>query len=330
MPASRKPVPDRPPTRREFIKTLAGAGLGATASVRAQTPGAGAETITYKTVDGLDIHADVWGGGAGRKKPVVIWMHGGALIMGSRSGVPGALRSRWLELGYVVVSIDYRLAPETKLPEIVADVRDAFQWVRQHGADRCGMDPDRIAAAGASAGGYLTLMAGAHVEPRPRALASFWGYGDITTPWYAEPDAFYRKQPLVPREEALASVGRMPLTSPPPQSRRGQFYLYCRQQGRWPVEVSGHDPRREPDWFDRYCPIRNVSKEYPPTILVHGTEDTDVPYSESWKMAARLKEAGVERELVTVEGGGHGLGGSPPQVVEDANARAVAFLRAWL
>ena len=87
---------------------------------------------------------------------------------------------------------------------------------------------------------------------------------------------------------------------------------------------------REPKWFDAYCPIRNVSREYPPTILVHGTEDTDVPYSESRNMAARLKEAGVEHELITVEGGGHGLGDSAPQVVEDANARAVAFIRARL
>lgn len=288
------------------------------------------ETITYKTVDGLDIRADVQGGGAGLKKPAVVWIHGGALIMGSRSGVPRALCSRWLALGYVVVSIDYRLAPETRLPEIVADVRDAFQWVQEHGPKRFGVDPDRIAAAGGSAGGYLTLMAGFHVKPRPRVLASFWGYGDITTPWYAEPDAFYRKQPLVSREEALASVGTMPLTEPSPQSRRGQFYLYCRQQGLWPVEVSGHDPRREPKWFDAYCPIRNVSTEYPPSILIHGTEDTDVPYSESRKMAARLKEAGVEHELMTVEGGGHGLGDSAPQVVEDANAQAVAFIRARL
>jgi len=287
-------------------------------------------THTYKTVGEIKIQADVYRPDDATTRPVVVWIHGGALITGNKAGVPKNLLDLCRDEGYALVSIDYRLAPETRLPETVADLRDAFEWVRKHGPKRFGMDPDRIAAAGGSAGGYLTLMAGFHVKPRPRVLASFWGYGDITTPWYSEPDAFYRKQPLVSREEALASVGTTPLTGPPPQSRRGQFYLYCRQQGLWPVEVSGHDPRREPKWFDDYCPIRNVSREYPPTILVHGTDDTDVPYSESRNMAARLKKAGVEHELITVEGGGHGLGDSPPQVVEDANARAVAFIRARL
>jgi acetyl esterase/lipase len=280
-------------------------------------------------VDGLDIKADIYGAGTGGRRPAVVWIHGGALIMGSRRGVPRQLREKLLGYGFAIVSIDYRLAPETKLPGIIDDVRDAFRWVRQKGP-RFGIDPDRIAVAGGSAGGYLTLMSGFAVTPRPRALASFWGYGDLTTPWYAEPDAFYRKQPLVSKEDADRAVGATPLAEPPDKNQRGRFYLYCRQQGIWPNRVAGHDARKESKWFDPYCPIRNVNTQYPPAILIHGTADTDVPYDESRNMAARLKQAGVEHEFLTIQGAGHGLSGAAPEEVENAYGRAAEFLRAHL
>ena len=104
--------------------------------------------------------------------------------------------------------------------------------------------------------------------------------------------------------------------------------MYCRQMGIWPNEVAGHDPHGEPRWFDRYCPIRQVSAKYPPVILVHGTEDTDVPYTESRNMAARLAEAGVDHELITVNGAGHGLKGAKPGEADRAANRAVEFLKA--
>ena len=237
---------------------------------------------------------------------------------------------RLLEFGYIVISIDYRLTPETKLPEIIKDVQDAWRWVHEQGPKRFGVDPQRVAAAGGSAGGYLTLMTGFCVEPRPRALASFYGYGDLTTPWLAEPDAFYRKQPLVSPEEAERAVGTAILSEAPPQNQRGRFYLYTRQQGIWPQQVAGHDPHKESKWFDPYCPIRNVTAEYPPAILIHGTADTDVPYEESKNMAARLSAAGVEHEFITMPGVGHGLSGAKPEEAADANKRAAEFLRAHL
>ncbi len=307
--------------RRQFLGALAGGAIAA-----AQTPGP--RTEVYKTVNGLDIKADIYGAGGG-KRPAVVWIHGGALIMGSRNGVPRQLRERLLGYGYAIVSIDYRLAPETKLPAIIDDVRDAFRWVREKGP-RFGIDPERIGTAGGSAGGYLTLMTGFAVTPRPRALASFWGYGELTTPWCAEPDDFYRKKPLVSKEEAEGAVGSAPVADPPPENSRGRFYLYCRQQGIWPNRVSGHDAKKENQWFDPYCPLRNVTAQYPPTILVHGTADTDVPYDESRNMAARLKQAGVVHEFLTVQGAGHGLAGASPEEVDNAYARAAEFLRARL
>jgi acetyl esterase/lipase len=313
-------------SRRDLLAGLASGAICAMLPGRAGSEEPAPQIYTYKKIDDLEIKADVYGPAPGAKRPTLMWVHGGALIQGARKGVPRQILNKLLPAGYVVISIDYRLAPETKLPGIIADLRDAYRWVRREGPQRYGVDPERMAVSGSSAGGYLTLMSGFTLEARPRALAAFYGYGDITTPWYSEPDAFYRKQPLVTKEEAERSVGKTPLAEVPAQHQRGRFYLYCRQQGLWPREVGGHDPKEEPRWFDPYCPIRNVTAQYPPSILIHGTADTDVPYSESRNIAARLKAAGVEHEFLTVPDAGHGLSGAPAEQVENAYSRAVEFL----
>ena len=74
-----------------------------------------------------------------------------------------------------MVSIDYRLAPETKLPEIVSDVEAAFHWVGREGARQFHLDIDRIMVFGGSAGGYLTLLTGYRVSPKLKALVSLYG-----------------------------------------------------------------------------------------------------------------------------------------------------------
>ena len=94
------------------------------------------------------------------------------------------------------------------------------------------------------------------------------------------------------------------------------------------MQVSGHDPQTEDKWFKPYCPIRNVTARYPPTMLIHGTADTDVPYSQSKDMDATLGKAGVEHEFITVDGAEHRLAGAKPEEVSRAAARAVEFVKA--
>jgi acetyl esterase/lipase len=313
--------------RRDFLRTIAGGAAAAALPRWSYAQATPVQTRVYKTVGNCQIKADVEQAVPGKRSPAVLWIHGGALIMGGRRGIDQAFRAELLKSGFVIVSIDYRLAPETKLAGIIEDVQDAWKWLRQEGPG-FGIDPGRLATAGGSAGGYLTLMTGFCFDPRPRALVSYFGYGDITTPWYAEPDEFYRRQALVPKEEAYGAVGDAVLAEQPTASRRGRFYLYCRQNGLWPKEVTGHDPRLEPKWFDPYCPIRNITPKYPPTFLIHGTADTDVPYAESRNMADKLKESGVEHEFVTVQGAGHGLSGARPDEVARIAGRAAGFVAA--
>jgi dipeptidyl aminopeptidase/acylaminoacyl peptidase len=91
--------------------------------------------------------------------------------------------------------------------------------------------------------------------------------------------------------------------------------------------VAGRDPDADPRWFDRFCPVRNVSAQYPPALLVHGAADTDVPYEQSKMMAEKLAQAGVQHEFLTVAEGGHGLAGVAPAEVARVYERAAAFLQ---
>ena len=285
------------------------------------------DTHVYKRVDGRDICADVIGAAPGGRKPALVWIHGGGLIFGSRVYSPRASLLRALvERGIVVVSIDHRFAPEVKLPDIVDDVGDAWRWVQEVGPQRFGIDASRLAIAGASAGGYLSLLAATLFSPRPLAVAAFWGYGDITAAWEAEPSAHYRKQELVSRDAAIASLDAPPLQDPALGVDRSIFYLYCRQQGRWLEEVTAHDPRTDDAWFDRYCPVRNVGAAFPPTVLVHGTDDTDVPHDESAKLVARCAAAGIEHRFSSVPGVGHGCAGARPADAEAAELAVAEFL----
>src|SRR5712675_2157888 len=79
------------------------------------------KTYTYKQVGDLAIKADVHTSGDSDSRPVVVAIHGGALIMGYHAQVDERLKVAFLKHGYAFVSIDYRLAPETQLPEIIHD-----------------------------------------------------------------------------------------------------------------------------------------------------------------------------------------------------------------
>ena len=288
------------------------------------------KSYTFKTAGDVKVQADVYRTDSKTVRPVVVWIHGGALVTGNRNSVPGNLRELCKSEGYALVSIDYRLAPEVKLPDIIADVEDAFRWIHGDGAKQFQLDPSRLVVTGGSAGGYLTLMTGIRVKPRPTALVAYWGYGDVDGDWYVKPSEFYRKQPLVSKEEAHKTVGAKVWTGSEAGFNRGKYYLYLRQNGLWTKEVTGFDPATERARLDPYCPVRNVTADYPPTMLIHGTDDTDVPYELSANMAKELARHKVKHELVTVKGAGHGLAGGDKILVQEANERALQFVRKHL
>ena len=292
----------------------------------------GKKTWVYKKVGELEIKADVYRAGDEKTRPVVVWIHGGALINGHREAVSGKVMDWAKKSGYVLVSIDYRLAPESQLPLVVEDVQDAMKWIRKEGPKLFHADPAKLAVTGGSAGGYLTLTTGYRVQPAPSVLISFWGYGDLVGDWYSRPSPHARHQTSkMPRDEALRQVSGPPIAdSRDRPGNGGAFYQYCRQQGAWPQAVSGWNPHTEPEKFHPFMPVKNVTPQYPPTVLVHGDKDTDVPYEQSTLMAEQFRAQQVPFELLTIANGEHGLSGGDPKVIEAAYEKAFQFADKYL
>ena len=292
------------------------------------------QTFTYKSTGSIDLKLDLYNADSASPapKPVIVWIHGGALIMGSRKQVRPGHMERYTQAGFAVVSIDYRLAPESKLPAIVEDVEDAIAWVRSTGATEHNLDPNRLAVIGHSAGGYLTLATGHRIDPAPKALVAFYGYGNLVGDWYSQPDPFYSTEfDLFSSDQAHTAIGTTEISDGSVDPHRRDFYLWCRQNGLWPEKVGGHDPIEASDWFTPYSPAENVKAgNYPPTLLLHGNADTDVPYEQSVLMAARLDAANVEHQFITIENGPHGFDNNPesaetPQVAA-AFEEVISFL----
>jgi acetyl esterase/lipase len=285
-------------------------------------------TYTYKTVGNLPIKLDVYRPNDDIVRPVAMWIHGGALIMGSRRDALPAVAELLLQAGFAVVSIDYRLAPETKLPEIIQDVDDAYAFVRVRGPSLFKVRTDKMAVIGASAGGYLALTLGFRANPRPAVLVSLYGYGDLVGDWYSKPSDFYRTTAsLVSEADARRVVGREPLSDASLSlQRRYLFYFYTRQTGRWANEVAGWDPRADGAKFVPFMPIKNIAKTYPPPMLIHGDVDTDVPYEQAVMLDNELRLHSVTHELITIKNGDHFLRGGDPSAVSRAQEDAAKFV----
>ncbi len=258
------------------------------------------ESMVYKETEHSSIYADIYDHGS--QTPVIVYIHSGALIFGTRKWLPIEQVEIFKNAGFSVISIDYRLAPETKFELIIEDIEDALYWIRNTASKMYDFNTDKLAMIGSSAGAYLSLLSGT-MAFRPDVIVSFYGYGDILGKWYSEPSEFYCKRPIVKLEEAERSLSNCEVSEG--SWDRFQYYLWCRQQGTWGEAVTGRDRDVDREFLRKYNPIDNISKDFPPTLLLHGDMDTDVPYEQSMMMYEALRQAGIQTELVTIHGADH-------------------------
>src|SRR4030042_804719 len=125
----------------------------------------------------------------------------------------------------MVIALDFRLIPETKLPDIIEDVKDAFQWIRKNASQYAPVNLNKIAVIGHSGGAYLALLSGYLITPRPCAIVSFYGYGDVF--WKCIPEADKNKQllPFLSKEETIKSIGTPNISENFDLGTRLPFYL---------------------------------------------------------------------------------------------------------
>ncbi len=207
--------------------------------------------------------------------PVVVFIHGGAWMMGNRKD---SQSTAWLGLtayGVAVASVDYRLASEAPFPACLDDCEAALDYLR-HEAERLGIDRRRMAVAGDSAGGHLALML---ATGRPHDFACCVALFPVTDfPAYAR--AMFG-------DDVRGYVGTA--------------------ASRTVVAFCGYEPSDPNDPFlVGASPSSHVTSELPPTLLQHGTADGTVPFSQSVEFRDRALEIGAPSvELDLLEGADH-------------------------
>jgi dipeptidyl aminopeptidase/acylaminoacyl peptidase len=133
------------------------------------------------------------------------------------------------------------------------------------------------------------------------------------------------------REEAYRQVSGPPISDGRMRDGDGYaVYQFLRQHGEWPRAVSGWDPETESDRFRALMPLGNIGNDYPPTLLIHGDRDTDVPHDRSLLVDEELAERGVEHRLITAAGAEHGLADVKQEAVDEAIGEVGSFLRRHL
>jgi dipeptidyl aminopeptidase/acylaminoacyl peptidase len=113
--------------------------------------------------------------------------------------------------------------------------------------------------------------------------------------------------------------------------QRFLLYVYARQHGEWIQMITGVNPTIHNDALLKFCPKQHITKDFPPTLLLHGTKDTDVPYEQSVFMRAALIKEQIETRLITIPNGEHVFDKDfHHPVVQDALKQVIEFLQTHL
>jgi acetyl esterase/lipase len=197
------------------------------------------------------------------KAPVLVQVHGGAWVIGDKEQQGRPLVHHLASLGWVCVSINYRLSPRSTFPDHVVDVKRALGWVKAHIAEYGG-DPDFVVLTGGSAGGHLSSLAALtagdpelqpgfeDVDTSVRACVPFYGVYDFTN------------RDGVGRADMLPFLERLVFKRPLSEAR----------------EV-----------FERASPMSRVHPGAPPFLVIHGTHDSLVPVEQARLFVKVLREA---------------------------------------
>lgn len=234
--------------------------------------------VTYCTNDGVDLKMDVYfpWRPAG-PSPVVMFVHGGGWVAGTKIGTPGM--SYFLDLarrGYTTFSIDYRLAPTYTFPAHIIDVKCAVRHIRAN-AKEYNIDPNRIGAWGASAGGHLVALLGTSdpaagwdvgqyldQSSRVKVVVDLYGIHDLTTEYVVG---------------NIRGLDRMVFAAKSPA-----------------------DPI-----LTQASPVTYITPDDPPFLILHGDMDPTIPVTQSQILHERLVAGGVSSTYVVVHNGGHGF-----------------------
>jgi len=290
-------VPDDVPALRRLLDDFA-------PMLNLDPPEVGAvhEGVLLREVGGARVTADVLVPDRAGPHPVLVYLHGGGWVAGSPR-THRKLGLRFAEAGYLVVNVDYRLAPEAPFPAPFEDCVHAVRWAGENAA-RWGGDARRLALGGDSAGGNLTAAVAAHLSgdagaPAIRAALLIYGVFDF--------EAMSRMTDAAPNGDVEAAR----------KLRDAMIYAYV---GQSPPASRMRDPRVSP---------LHAAAKLPPSFLVVGTADSLVDQQRA--LDAELTRLRIPHENVILDGMPHGFVQYEflPQARETI-ARMTAFLAKYL
>jgi acetyl esterase/lipase len=222
--------------------------------------------------------------------PVILSIHGGAFKFGDKRDHQVEPMLGGLARGYAVVSINYRMSGEALFPALVQDVFAAIRWVRAH-ATHYQFDPEKIAAWGGSAGGYLALMAGVGDGISVFHDASL---GNATQPGKVQAVvAWFPPTDFLKMDAQLAASGFAPDAESAHSAAHSPESL-----------ILGQQITQVPSLVQAANPETYIRPGLPPFFIQHGDADTIVPYQQSVNFAAKLAAQNVTIEILP--GAGHG------------------------
>jgi acetyl esterase/lipase len=213
--------------------------------------------------------------------PVMLFLPGGAWVHGGRILQGYALMSHLAEMGWVCLSIDYRVAPNHPWPQHITDVKTAIAWARAN-VDKYGGDRNFVAVAGTSAGGHLAALAG--LTPNDPEMQQDLPEGSDTSV-----------------DAVVGIYGRYDWEDRS-TVERVRFVDFLERV------VVKHDIARHPEIFRNASPIARTHAEAPPFLVIHGSGDTVIPVQQARDFVAKLRaESRAPVGYVELPGAGHGF-----------------------
>jgi acetyl esterase len=262
--------------------------------------------VEYGRPDGQPILLDLHIPDGPGPFPAAILVHGGGFDQGSKSTNVRPLFEPLADAGFAWFSIDYRMAPEFRFPQANADLETAIRWVRANAA-AYHVDASKIVLIGESAGGFLVNYAGTHERPDTKVAAVVDFYGPVD----------YAKLALERRDHPerfnMASISRH-------MANGGSIRFFGAEQ----LDETGLAKLRA------VSPLLAVHKKMPPFLCIHGNKDDQVSYEQSTTMCQAMHKVGVGCELITIEGGGHGMSGWKDPAMQDWKPEMIAWLKKTL
>ena len=249
--------------------------------------------VVYTQVNGWDGKMDIYHSTSGTPTPLVINIHGGGWNKGVKESQTGF--SSFFKTGFAVANIEYRLSGQATAPAAVEDTRCALIYLIKN-AKTLNIDVNKIVIMGGSAGGHLALMGGL----------------------LGNDHRFDGNCPGVENIKVAAIIDKYGISDvwdwaygPNKTSRSATQWL--------------GDKSKDEKFAKSVSPIYYVTKNSPPTFIVHGDADPTVPYQESVALHQKYVEAGVKVKFMTVEGGLHGK--FPKEKNSEVNKAIIEFLR---